>query len=295
MENKIIISGFADEISVRFSRQLKVVKQLGMQYLCLRTINGKSIAAYTPKEAEKKLLPPLNEAGIRVSSLGSPNGKVPIDDEEAFQKQLVQLENLCGVCKVLQCRYIRIFSFFMPKDENPEDYKDAVLQKLRQFVAIAQRHDIVLLHENEKDIFGDTAARCRFLFDALESPYLQGAFDAANFVQCKENPLEAFALLKDKIAYIHIKDAVYTDNENVLCGTGDGQIPEVLRQAMANGYSGFLTLEPHLVLFNALKNLETGDVKKLFVKQKAKNGADGYRMQYEALCDILRAQDIAFL
>ena len=169
MENKIIISGFADEISVRFSRQLKVVKQLGMQYLCLRTINGKSIAAYTPKEAEKKLLRPLNEAGIRVSSLGSPIGKVPIDDEEAFQKQLVQLENLCGVCKVLQCRYIRIFSFFMPKDENPEDYKDAVLQKLRQFVAIAQRHDIVLLHENEKDIFGDTAARCRFLFDALES------------------------------------------------------------------------------------------------------------------------------
>lgn len=294
MQNKICISGFADEISVRFSRQLKVVQELGMRYVCLRTINGKSIAAYTPAEAEKKLVAPLEAAGIGVSSLGSPIGKVDIEDDEAFQKQLMQLENLCGVCKVLHCSYIRIFSFFMPEGKAPDAYQAAVLSKLRQFVAIAEQHDIVLLHENEKGIFGDTAARCRLLFDAIDSPCFRAAFDSANFVQCGENALEAYTLLQNWIVYIHIKDAVSDNNENVLCGTGEGQIPAVLERAIANGYSGFLTLEPHLVLFQALQSLETDDVKKLFVHKKAKNGADGYRMQYEALCAILKELEIPF-
>ncbi|MEG1698205.1 MAG: sugar phosphate isomerase/epimerase [Oscillospiraceae bacterium] len=292
MQNKISISGFADEISVRFRTQLRVVGELGMKYVCLRTINGKSIAKYTAPEAEKKLVPLLSEAGIKVSSLGSPIGKVNIDDDEAFALQLKQLENLCKVCKVLSCKYIRVFSFFMPKGENPSLYKDAVLAKLRQFVQIAEKHEIILIHENEKDIFGDTAARCRLILDEINSPYFKAAFDAANFVQCKENPLDAFKLLQDKIVYIHIKDAVTSSNENVLCGEGEGQIPEMLKCAFENGYNGFLTLEPHLVLFGSLQSLETGDVKNLFTHKKAKNGADGYHLQYDALCGILNTLNI---
>lgn len=294
MQTKICISGFADEISMQFSDQLRVVNELGMRYVCIRTVDGESIAEYTPQKAEEKLKPALLEAGIGVSSLGSPIGKVNIDDEAAFQKQLEQLESLCGVCRVLNCRYIRVFSFFMPKNESPEKQRAAVLKKMRQLTEIAQRHGVVLLHENEKEIFGDTAARCRELLDEIGSPCFMAAYDAANFVQCGENALEAYELLKDKIAYIHIKDAVSESSENVLCGTGEGQIPEVLRRAVADGYRGFLTLEPHLVLFDALQSLETGDVTKLFKSQKAKDGADGYRMQYEALCAILRELNISF-
>lgn len=289
MENKINISGFADEIGLRLSTQLKVVNALGMKYVCLRTINGKSIAKYTVSEAEKKLVPALKEAGIGVSSLGSPIGKVNIDDDAAFKAQLKQLDTLCKICKVLNCKYIRIFSFFVPQDKDPAIYKDEVLSKLRQFVEIAEKNKIILLHENEKDIYGDTASRCRIIFDEIKSDYLKAAFDSANFVQCGENALEAYKLLKDKVVYIHIKDAVKGDGENVVCGTGDGQIPEVLRCAFENGYNGFLTLEPHLVLFSSMKSLE-GELK--FKKAKAKNGADGYTMQYNALCEILNSLDI---
>lgn len=289
MENKINISGFADEIGLRLSTQLKVVNALGMKYVCLRTINGKSIAKYTVSEAEKKLVPALKEAGIGVSSLGSPIGKVNIDDDAAFKAQLKQLDTLCKICKVLNCKYIRIFSFFVPQDKDPAIYKDEVLSKLRQFVEIAEKNKIILLHENEKDIYGDTASRCRIIFDEIKSDYLKAAFDSANFVQCGENALEAYKLLKDKVVYIHIKDAVKGDGENVVCGTGDGRIPEVLRCAFENGYNGFLTLEPHLVLFSSMKSLE-GELK--FKKAKAKNGADGYTMQYNALCEILNSLDI---
>ena len=82
----ILISGFADEISPDFDEQLRVVTSLGMEYISLRTADGKGIADYTAEEVEEKLLPRLREANVKVSSLGSPIGKINVDDEEAFEK-----------------------------------------------------------------------------------------------------------------------------------------------------------------------------------------------------------------
>ena len=107
----ILISGFADEISPDFDEQLRVVTSLGMEYISLRTADGKGIADYTAEEVEEKLLPRLREANVKVSSLGSPIGKINVDDEKAFEKQLVQMEELCKICKVLDCKYIRMFRF----------------------------------------------------------------------------------------------------------------------------------------------------------------------------------------
>lgn len=95
-------------------------------------------------------------------------------------------------------------------------------------------------------------------------------------------------MLQPYIEYIHIKDAVSTDNENVVCGTGEGKIRELLTRAiMEEGYEGFLTLEPHLVLFDSLQSLETTDAANIIKENKAKDGAEGYAMQYRALREIL--------
>lgn len=220
----ILISGFADEISPDFDEQLRVVTSLGMEYISLRTADGKGIADYTAEEVEEKLLPRLREANVKVSSLGSPIGKINVDDEEAFEKQLVQMEELCKICKVLDCRYIRMFSFFIPEGKNADDYKEIVIEKLKKFDAIAAKYSVVMIHENEKDIYGDIKERCKIILDALGSPHFKSVFDFANFVQCGEDTMECWELLRDHVAYIHIKDAVTTDKENVLCGTGEGKI-----------------------------------------------------------------------
>ena len=154
------ISGFADEISQDFDQQLKTVTDLGMKYICIRSAEHKGIADYTPEEVRTVLLPKLRAAGVGVSSLGTAIGKVEVDDEEGFAKQLEQLETLCETAKLLDCSFIRMFSFLIPKDADADSYTDVVLDKLRQFIRIAEKHDIVLLHENEKGIYGDTGARC---------------------------------------------------------------------------------------------------------------------------------------
>lgn len=289
MKENIHISGFADEIGQDFETQLKTVTELGMRYISLRSADGKGVADYTAAEVEEKLLPRLKAYGVGVSSLGSPIGKIPVNDEEAFKQDLVKLEELCKICKVLDCRYIRIFSFYIDETEDPEPYYDTVVSKLRQYDAIAQKNGVILLHENEKGIYGDTGARCKKIFDALASPHFRAAFDFANFVQCNEDTEACWNMLQPYIEYIHIKDAVTTGKENVLCGTGEGKIKELLTRAIRDeGYEGFLTLEPHLVIFESLSALEVEEAHHVIRKNKAKDGAEGYAMQYHALVDILK-------
>ena len=286
--NNIIISGFSDEIDKCFDTQLKTVTNLGMEYICLRSADGKGIAEYTLKDFKASLMPQLEKYNVKVSSLGSPIGKIKIDDEEGFQKQLAQLDTLCRIAKEVNCRYIRVFSFYIPEGDDFSKYSSEVIRKLSIFVEIAKKYEITLIHENEKDIYGDLKERCLEILKAINSPYFKAAFDFANFVQCGEDTKVCYELLKDFVAYIHIKDAVSSDNDNVPCGTGEGKIEEILRQAIKeNGYEGFLTLEPHLVIFDSLKDLEIKDTSEIIKEAKAKDGADGYRIQYEALTNIL--------
>lgn len=288
MLDRVCISGFADEISSDFEEQLKTVTELGMHYISLRSADKKGIADYTAQEVQTELLPLLEKYQVKVSSIGSPIGKVGVEDEEGFEKQKVQLLELCKICKLLDCRFIRMFSFFIPEGKDADSYRETVITKLRQLVEIAKQHDIILIHENEKDIYGDTKERCRTLFEEISDPHFQAAFDFANFVQCGEDTEECWDMLKPYIVYIHIKDAVTTDNENVVCGTGEGKIEKLLDRALnQEGYQGFLTLEPHLVLFDSLASLETTEAENVIKKNKAETGADGYAMQYHALCAIL--------
>lgn len=288
----IMISGFADEICPDFNQQLKTVSQLGMKYISLRSANGINVADMTAERLQDDLLPLLQSYNIAVSSLGSPIGKIDIGDDAAFNKQLRQLEELCRIAALLNCTYIRVFSFYTPENEDPDLYTDAVLNKMRAFIEVAQQHRITLIHENEKDIFGDTGRRCQLLLQQLKNPWFKAAFDFANFVQCGEEPDECWELLHEDVVYIHIKDALHSTGENVLCGHGDGQIEPLLRRAIKQeGYQGFLTLEPHLVRFDSLQQLEKKDAKDIIKDNQAASGAEAYRRQYEALCAILERID----
>lgn len=291
MLENIHVSGFSDEISSDFDTQLETVRNLGMDYISIRGVNEKNFSEHTIEEVKEYIKPKLDEYKIKVSSIGSPIGKVFIDDEEGFEKQISLLEKLCEMAKILDCKYIRMFSFYMPKDKNPEDYKDEVIKKLKIFIEIAEKHDIVLLHENEKDIYGDISSRCLTIFKEVGSEHFKGIFDFANFVQCMEDTRECYELLKEYIVYYHIKDAVKEDKENVVCGTGQGKIEEILTDAIKNGYKGFLTLEPHLAIFDSLKDLELEDVNNIIKKDKGLDGKSAYALQYNSLVNILKSID----
>ena len=252
-----LISGFADEIAGDVDTQFRVLGKLGIGYFEPRGINGKNIANLTDEEVER-LKGKMKACGIKASSIGSPIGKVKL--EEDFEGHFRQFQRVVEIAGQLGAKYIRMFSFYHEGGaEWTEGERVEVLSRLGRMIAYAAERDMVLLHENEKDIYGDTAERCAALMEELGCGHFRAVFDPANFVQCGQDTWEAFEKLKGHIAYLHIKDALLADGRVVPAGVGDGNVERILRSLLEKGYDGFLSLEPHLGSFDGLKDLELDD------------------------------------
>lgn len=243
------IAAFADESDDRFAGQIEALKRNAMPYLEIRNLNGKNVTELTAAQASE-IEKELEDNGLAVWSIGSPIGKIPI--EAPFEPHLELFKHTLELAKVFKTRRLRLFSFFMPDEKDPAEYKNAVLERLDAFVRVADGYDIVLCHENEKGIYGDVASRCAEIHRAL--PSVRCVFDPANFVQCGQDTLAAWALLQPYVDYMHIKDAL-ADGRVVPPGTGIGNLQTLLNNYRAQG-GKVLTLEPHLYDFVGLKSLE---------------------------------------
>ena len=153
----ITLTGFADEIHPNFEKQLAVASATGVRAIEIRGVNGRGIQTYTPREAEG-LQRQLAEKGMHVSSVGSPIGKISIEDD--FEPHLEKLKHTCEIAHTMDVDFIRMFSFYIPEGKDPGEYKGKVFEQTGRMVDLAKAQGIVLLHENEKGIYGDVASRC---------------------------------------------------------------------------------------------------------------------------------------
>ncbi len=239
------LSGFCDEISDDFTEQCEVSVSLGLTHVELRGAWGTNILdlAQGPLKTMKES---LGAHGLRVSSIGSPIGKIGIDED--FEPHLERMRHAAEIALFFEAPYIRIFSFFMPAGEDPADHRDEVLRRMRALADVAEETNLVLLHENEKEIYGDIPQRCVDVIESVASPRLRVAWDSANFVQVGARPFtEAYPLLRPHLEYVQIKDARAADGTVVPAGEGDGEVVETIRALRSDGFDGFFSLEPHLV------------------------------------------------
>ncbi|HEY3991777.1 MAG TPA: sugar phosphate isomerase/epimerase family protein [Ktedonobacteraceae bacterium] len=243
----IRLSAFADEISLDLGEQLAVLGSEQIHFLDLRSAWGTNVLDFTDQQIIE-IKQALDEQQVGVAALGSPIGKVAIDTP--FTEYLERFERALEIARLLQTSFIRIFSFYPPANPSsqrePAAWRDEALRRLRELTARARAAKIVLLHENEKDIYGDTIARNVDLLESINDPYFQAAFDPANFIQCEQTPYpDAYEALRPWLRYVHVKDALATGNV-VAAGEGLARWPELLQRLRTDGYDGFLSLEPHL-------------------------------------------------
>jgi len=237
---------FADEASSNIDEQIKAMKRNGLSGLEIRNVDGENVAKISLEKA-KEVKEKLDAAGLITFSIGSPIGKIKITDE--FAAHLDSFKHCLEIAAILGAKNFRLFSFYTPKGEDPSPYKDEVLERLSRFCEAAEGSKVTLCHENEKGIYGDLAPRCLQIHEAI--PQLKAIFDPANYVQCHQDTLEAYELLKDHIHYLHIKDSL-KDGSIVPAGKGVGNIKEILSKTRASD----LTIEPHLKVFDGLGELE---------------------------------------
>ena len=239
------LTGFADEISPDLDEQVDKLVDESISYMELRSVWNTNVLDLTDKELEK-IASVATQRGIGISSIGSPIGKVPVTDP--FGPHLERFRRALRVADVMKTPYIRIFSFFIPEGQDPGDYREEVIERLGVLAREAQGAGVTLLHENEKDIYGDVPSRCVDILAGVDSPSLRAAWDAANFVQCKiDSPYtDGYEALRPYIEYVHVKDVLSGSGKIVPAGEGEGQWPETLSALDASGFDGFFSLEPHL-------------------------------------------------
>jgi sugar phosphate isomerase/epimerase len=241
-----ILSGFADEISADPGEQVATLAAESISHLELRSAWSVNVAELSDEQVTS-LRRILDDAGVRVSAIGSPIGK--IDVTAPLGPELERMRRIAAVADAFGTAIVRVFSFFIPAGEPAQRYRAQVIERMSALAAIAEQNGLVLAHENEKEIYGDSPARCADLLSAVGSPALQATFDAANFVQCGFRPhADAYAQLRPYLVYLQVKDALAMTGEVVPAGEGDGQVPETLAALAADGFAGFVSLEPHLAV-----------------------------------------------
>ena len=285
--NKFTITGFSDEISPDFQVQLEEVTRLGIAYIEIRGVNGKNISEHTLEEVIE-IKRQMEAKQVGVSAIGSPIGKINIKDD--FPDHFKKFKHTVDIAKILNTKYIRLFSFFM--DEGTwEVNRLEVMSRMKAMVKYAEEEGIILLHENEKEIYGDTPERCLDLFESMNSPSFQLIFDPANFVQCQVSTYpEAFDILKDYVTYYHIKDAIMETGEVVPSGLGDGHLKEIISSIKDRAYEGFLSLEPHLGDFVGFSDLEGDDDSHKFSEA---SDASKFELSYTSLMTIINSLEEA--
>ena len=242
----IRLSAFADEISADLHEQIEVLKHEQVHFIDLRGVWGSNVLALSDEQIDE-VKQTLKEAGIGVAAIASPIGKVPIDFP--FEEHVKLFERALIVAQRLESSYIRIFSFYAPAgrpDADPGTYREEVLERLSKLSTRAKAAGLTLVHENEKEIYGDTIERNVDIFRTLELPGLRSVLDPANYLQCQQVPYpDAYEATLPWLDYVHVKD-VRADGTLVPAGEGEGHWTELLERLRADGYDGFLALEPHL-------------------------------------------------
>ena len=241
---------FADETHPEIDLQIRSLLRNRLQGLEIRDVDGTNVSDITEEKA-REVRRKLDAEGLITWSIGSPIGKSEFREDPEVENE--RLKRTLETAGILGASRIRIFSFWQTPGEDPAGMANEVVDRLGRFAEIAKGSGILLCHENEKGIFGDIAPRCRLILDQI--PELAAVFDPANFVQVGQETMAAWTLLRDRVDYMHIKDALST-GDVVPPGLGEGRVQEIAKAYMLQGGIRF-TIEPHLFDFGTFKALET--------------------------------------
>ncbi|MFB6295569.1 MAG: sugar phosphate isomerase/epimerase family protein [Halobacteriales archaeon] len=272
------LSGFADEVADDLETQLETFDALGIGHVDLRSVDGTNVVDFTDDDVAW-IRKRLEEYGVSVAAIGSPIGKIDITDDFAPHQE--DFDRILELADAFDADYVRLFSYWIPEDDDPAEYREEVLRRTRWKAERAEEAGIPIYHENEKDIYGDTPARCRDLVEAVDSPAFGLIFDPANFLEVGVRPYpDALVHLVEYVEALHIKDATHGVRGDIKpAGEGDGRIPEVMTALADRGFSGYAALEPHLAMADEMGGY---------------SGPEAFEVATDALTDILDGQGLAY-
>lgn len=238
--------GIADEAGESLDMQIRAHQELGWSAIEPRNIDGVCITDLSDADFGR-VLEAFDNAGQQVVGFASQiaNWARPIDGD--FQVDIDELQR--AIPRMQQCgaRFIRTMSYPNSRTSplTDRDWGDEVVRRFKQLAALAHDGGITLIHENCHGWASQGAASALEFIERVDSPALKLVFDTGNERQ-RDTP-EYFRAVKDHVVHVHIKAWKHNQEANCFPDEGDCGIEEILRELIADGYSGYLSIEPHMV------------------------------------------------
>ncbi|MGY3201292.1 sugar phosphate isomerase/epimerase family protein [Streptomyces sp. TE5632] len=246
MRADIRFSGIGDEAAPGLDRQIEAVRRLGWDSLELRSVDGVPLADLEDP-AFDRVAGRIADAGLGVSCVDSRIGNWARTVVTPFSEDLAELERLADRCATLRTRCVRIMSY--PNAGLPEDdWEREVLRRVRRLTARAESAGLVLVHENCAGWAATDPTRMLRLLEAADSPALRLLFDVGNGIAYGYEAYDLLAHIAPYVAHVHVKDGTGDVHRQfyTLPGDGDCRVADSLRLLFAQGYSGVVSIEPHI-------------------------------------------------
>ena len=223
MTTPILLSGFADEAANEklAVQQYSAFAALGLKYYSIRFVDAgqgiKNVMELGDDEIQH-LVKMQADYGLKVSSIGSPIGKVKLQDvDDGTSNRFVPFDTYlkedvataCDRAEAFGARLIRGFSFYHPKGTQPEQHLDQVCDQLGQIAEACDQRGLTFGLEVEANLVGQTGDLLAAIADKVNHPAMLTIFDAANIVTQGFTADETYAqylAMKPSLGWVHIKD-----------------------------------------------------------------------------------------
>ncbi len=256
----LYLTGFADEAANDIDGQIRATKELGWSNIESRNVNGRNIHDISDEEFDV-VYGKLQDAGVKINCFGSAIANWGKKIDEPFDSSLEEAKRAIGRMQKLGAKLIRIMSFAVIKDREPDDQmEEERFKRVRELHKLFTDAGIEPVHENCMNYGGMAWTYTLRLIENV--PGLKLVFDTGNPVFTddrnqpkpypKQSAWEFYTHVKDHIAYVHIKDGKW-DAQNgktifTYPGEGDGDVRRIVKDLLANGYDGGISIEPHLAV-----------------------------------------------
>jgi sugar phosphate isomerase/epimerase len=166
------------------------------------------------------------------------------DSAEERQANVDELQRYSDLAAELGASYVRAFLGELPKGA---DIDSSVYENISVCLSTAAGHaqsvGVKIAIEPHDDFV--RSATVVPILNRVRHPALCVIWDIANAFAAGEDPAEGFVLLKDRLAYVQVKDGKRYGYKWQLCSLGQGNVPldQAFELLVAHNYRGAFSVE----------------------------------------------------
>ncbi|MDR3147857.1 MAG: sugar phosphate isomerase/epimerase [Treponema sp.] len=241
------MSVITDEIDQDFETACALARKHSLDGVEIRSVYERGPFEFTGDDT-RRMKKVLVKTGLRVCAISSPFFKCAMDKPAELREHLNGLRRCIAVADALDTDLIRGFSFWAGPDAAFD--AGAIAARFGEAVKILEGTGKTLVLEADPSVQATNARTLAELVEAVASPLVRALWDPGNDIWDPRGELpfpDGYAVIKPVMAHMHLKDATKRNGkpEGTPVTKGDLDLEGQFRALIADGYSGYVSLETH--------------------------------------------------